>query len=107
MEVLLRGDSIFHVKDLISQDLCHRCIELYERDPGKHAGYTASAGGETALHRQSLKIKPLAGDALFYPPFWTHMRCGEIPRSGDKYVISSFLRFVLPEAGLVPPAERA
>jgi hypothetical protein len=49
MEVLLRGDSIFHVKDLISQDLCHRCIELYERDPGKHAGYTASAGGERQL----------------------------------------------------------
>jgi hypothetical protein len=30
----------------------------------------------------------------------------EIPRSGDKYVNSSFLS-VLPQAGLVPPAERA
>jgi len=28
--------------------------------------------------------------------FWTHLHCGEIPKSGDKYVISSFVRFALP-----------
>jgi hypothetical protein len=200
MEIFLRGDSIFQVKDLLAADLCRRCIELYEQDPRKHAGYTASAGGEqqleadvkvstdlgietegvwqpifaelhaavtavvqnistqfsalqvapltctgykiqhyrknaghfkwhfdalgpggwdrqlaviiylnsvedggeTSFHRQNLKFKPVAGDALFFPPFWTHMHCGEIPRSADKYVISSFIKFVLP--GLVPPA---
>lgn len=194
MEVFLRNESIFHVKDLISQDLCARCIELYQQDPAKHSGYTASAGGErqlevdvkvstdlgvetqgvwapvftelhsavtavvqtiraqasalqvaplqctgykiqhykknegqfkwhfdalgpggwdrqlaviiylntvadggeTCFYRQDLKIKPVAGEALFFPPFWTHMHCGEIPRSSDKYIISSFIRFVLP-----------
>jgi hypothetical protein len=184
MEIFTRNDNIFYVKDLLSQELCHRCIELYESDPRKHPGHTTSAGGakqlevevkvstdlavetdgiwalvfaelhsavtavvqsiaaqctgykiqhykknqghfkwhldafgpggwdrqlaviiylnsvedggETCFHRQDLKIKPVAGDALFFPPFWTHMHCGETPRSGDKYVISSFIRFAIP-----------
>jgi hypothetical protein len=196
MEIFARNDNIFYVKDLISQDLCHKCIELYGSDPGKHSGYTTSAGGErqlevevkvstdlgvetdgtwaplfaelhaavttviqsiaaqfpalqlsplqctgykiqhylknegqfkwhfdafgpggwdrqlaviiylnsvedggeTCFHKQDLKIKPVAGDAVFFPPFWTHMHCGEIPRSGDKYIISSFIKFVIPES---------
>jgi prolyl 4-hydroxylase len=200
MEILARGDSIFHVQDLISQDLCRRCIELYEHDPRKRAGRTTSAGGEkqlevdvkvstdltietdgvwkpvfvelhsavtsviqsiaaqypalqvaplqctgykiqhyrknaghfrwhfdalgpggwerqlaviiylnsvegggeTCFHRQDLKIKPVAGQALFFPTFWTHMHCGEIPRSGDKYIISSFIRFVMPGTDSTP-----
>jgi hypothetical protein len=53
-------------------------------------------GGETCFHRQNLKIKPVAGAALFFPTFWTHMHCGEIPRSEDKYVISSFVCFAIP-----------
>ncbi len=55
-------------------------------------------GGETCFHRQNLKVKPVAGDALFFPTFWTHMHCGEIPRSDDKYVVSSFVCFVIPPA---------
>jgi hypothetical protein len=195
MEIHAWSDNIFYVKGLISQDLCRTCVELYERDPRKHSGYTTSAtgerqleaevkvstdlgietdgvwapvftglhsavttviqsivaqfpalqasplqctgykiqhykrnegrfhwhfdavgpggwerqlaviiylnsvadGGETCFHRQNLQVKPVAGDALFFPPFWTHMHRGEIPRSGDKYVISSFIRFVIPE----------
>lgn len=194
MEVFVRNENIFHVKNLISPELCEKCIELYRQDPAKHSGYTASAagerqleadvkvstdlgvgtdglwapvfaelhaavtavvqsiraqasalqvaplqstgykiqhyrrnegrfqwhfdalgpggwdrqlaviiylntvaeGGETCFYRQDLKIKPVAGEALFFPPFWTHMHCGEIPRSSDKYIISSFIRFVLP-----------
>jgi hypothetical protein len=47
-----------------------------------------------------LKVKPVAGDAVFFPTFWTHMHCGEIPRSEDKYIVSSFLRFDIPDAEL-------
>jgi hypothetical protein len=50
-------------------------------------------GGETCFHRQNLKVRPVAGDALFFPTFWTHMHCGEMPRSEDKYIISSFVCF--------------
>jgi hypothetical protein len=200
MQILARNESIFVVQDLISEDLCRRCIELYEQDARKHPGHTASAagdaqtetdvkvstdlgiepdgvwkavfvelhaavttvvqslaaqfpglqiaplqctgykiqhyrknagrfkwhfdafgpggrdrqlamiiylnsvddGGETSFYRQQLKIKPVAGSALFFPPFWTHLHCGEIPLSGDKYVISSFVRFVIP--GVDTPA---
>jgi hypothetical protein len=201
MEIFTPSDTIFYVKDLISQDLCHRCIETFRHDPRKHSGYTTSPGGErqsevevkvstdsdvetegiwapvfaelhaavtavmtgivarfsalqvaplqctgykvqhykknqghfkwhfdalgpggwerqlamiiylnsveeggeTCFYRQDLKIKPVAGNALFFPPFWTHMHCGEIPRSGDKYIISSFVRFALPGLNSTSP----
>ena len=53
-------------------------------------------GGETCFYRQNLRVKPVAGDALFFPTFWTHMHCGETPRSGDKYIVSSFVCFAIP-----------
>jgi 2OG-Fe(II) oxygenase superfamily len=59
-------------------------------------------GGETCFHRQNLKLKPVAGDAVFFPTFWTHMHRGETPRSEDKYVISSFVCFAIPAAGQTP-----
>jgi hypothetical protein len=55
-------------------------------------------GGETCFHHQQLQVKPVAGDALVFPTFWTHAHCGEIPRSEDKYIISSFISFAIPAA---------
>lgn len=60
-------------------------------------------GGETCFHRQNLKVRPVAGNAVLFPTFWTHMHCGEIPRSEDKYVISSFVCFAIPAAEQKPP----
>ncbi len=53
-------------------------------------------GGETSFHRQDLQVKPIAGDAVIFPTFWTHAHCGQIPRSEDKYIISSFVSFDIP-----------
>jgi hypothetical protein len=53
-------------------------------------------GGETCFHRQGLKFKPVAGDAVFFPTFWTHMHCGAMPESEDKYIVSSFVAFAIP-----------
>jgi hypothetical protein len=61
-------------------------------------------GGETSFHRQNLRIKPVAGDALLFPTFWTHLHCGEVPKSDDKYVISSFIRFAIPGSDDQPVA---
>lgn len=57
---------------------------------------TVESGGETSFHRQKLQVNPVEGEALFFPTFWTHMHCGEIPRSQDKFVISSFVSFLIP-----------
>jgi hypothetical protein len=59
---------------------------------------SVEVGGETCFHRQNLRIKPVAGDALFFPTFWTHLHCGEIAKSEDKYVVSSFVNFAIPGA---------
>jgi 2OG-Fe(II) oxygenase superfamily len=63
---------------------------------------SVAVGGETCFHRQNLQVKPVAGDALFFPTFWTHMHCGETPRSEDKYVVSSFVTFVIPAVEQTP-----
>jgi len=194
MQIISAADCIFHVKELLSKDLCHTIIENYQRDPRKHPGCTVGsrgerksyddvkistdlgiekegvwtaihdevhlavshvvlsiaaqfpslqvwplrcsgykiqhykkneghfqwhfdalgpgawdrqlavviylnsveAGGETCFYRQNLKVKPVAGDAVLFPTFWTHMHCGEVPRSEDKYIISSFVSFIIP-----------
>jgi prolyl 4-hydroxylase len=59
---------------------------------------SVAEGGETRFHRQQVNVKPVAGDALFFPTFWTHMHCGEVPKSEDKYIISSFVSFAIPPA---------
>jgi len=57
---------------------------------------TVEEGGETCFIRQNMQVKPIVGDALIFPTFWTHAHCGEIPRSNDKYIISSFVSFAIP-----------
>jgi len=63
---------------------------------------SVESGGETCFYRQNLKVRPVAGDAVFFPTFWTHMHCAETPRSEDKYVISSFVCFNIPAADEKP-----
>jgi len=55
-------------------------------------------GGETCFLYQNLKVKPEAGAALIFPPFWTHYHCGSVPVSGDKFIITSFVAFALDAA---------
>jgi len=62
-------------------------------------------GGETCFHRQDLQVKPIAGDAVFFPTFWTHAHCGQIPLSDDKYIISSFISFAIPAASQEPGSQ--
>jgi hypothetical protein len=50
-------------------------------------------GGETEFHHQARRIRPRAGRAVLFPTAWTHMHRGNVPESGDKYVISSFFEF--------------
>ncbi len=49
-------------------------------------------GGETEFFHQRVKISPRAGHLLLFPAGWNYMHCGRTPESGDKYVISTFVR---------------
>lgn len=50
-------------------------------------------GGETAFHYQGQEFRPRAGSAILFPTAWTHMHCGRVPRSGNKYVITTFFQY--------------
>ncbi len=50
-------------------------------------------GGETAFHYQRREFAPRSGSAIFFPAGWTHMHCGRVPLSDDKYIISTFFEF--------------
>jgi 2-oxoglutarate-Fe(II)-dependent oxygenase superfamily protein len=59
---------------------------------------SVEVGGETCFHWQKIKVRPVAGDALFFPTFWTHLHCGAVAQSEDKYIVSSFVCFEIPGA---------
>jgi hypothetical protein len=104
MEIVVTGDCIFYVKDLLPKDLCRTVIENYEGDPRRRPGCTVGSRGEKRSYDDvkvstDLGIDHEGGRCGVFPTFWTHMHCGEIPRSEDKYIVSSFLCFDIPAAG--------
>ena len=50
-------------------------------------------GGETRFHRLDLAVRPKAGRLLMFPPYWMYQHAGLPPRSGDKYILSTYLMF--------------
>ena len=51
-------------------------------------------GGETVFPEYKLAAKPTKGSLLVFPPFWTHPHQAEIPKSNDKYIISTYLHYM-------------
>ncbi|MCB5188153.1 2OG-Fe(II) oxygenase [Methylobacillus caricis] len=49
-------------------------------------------GGETEFFHQGIKISPKAGYLVLFPAGWNYMHCGHMPISGDKYIISTFIK---------------
>lgn len=49
-------------------------------------------GGETEFFHQGIKIPPKAGHIMLFPAGWNYMHCGHVPVSGDKYIISTFIK---------------
>lgn len=48
-------------------------------------------GGETEFFYQSRAIKPKAGRMVIAPAYFTHTHRGCVPRSGDKYILTSWV----------------
>jgi prolyl 4-hydroxylase len=50
-------------------------------------------GGETHFPQLELSIKPAAGRLLIFPPYWMYQHEGVPPRSGDKFILSTYMLF--------------
>lgn len=51
---------------------------------------TVDEGGETEF-KSGLKVKPVEGRVLLFPPFWTHVHRGLRPISQTKYIMTWFV----------------
>jgi len=50
-------------------------------------------GGETEFPDLGIKVPARAGRLLMFPPYWMYQHAGLSPRSGDKYILSTYLLF--------------
>lgn len=50
-------------------------------------------GGRTLFSGWGVKIIPKAGSILVFPSAFTHMHQGELPESGDKYILRTWMQF--------------
>jgi len=58
-------------------------------------------GGETRFPQLDLKVEARCGRLLMFPPYWMYQHEGLPPRSGEKYILSTYLLF-----GVDPQAQR-
>jgi Rps23 Pro-64 3,4-dihydroxylase Tpa1-like proline 4-hydroxylase len=49
-------------------------------------------GGETEFFHQEIKVTPRAGHLVLFPAGWNYMHCAHKPESGNKYIISTFIK---------------
>jgi prolyl 4-hydroxylase len=75
----LHFDAIHHV--------AHRYLVLlwYLND--------VAEGGETRFPQLGHAVSARAGTLLMFPPYWMYQHEGAPPRSGDKYILSTYLLF--------------
>jgi hypothetical protein len=50
-------------------------------------------GGETRFPQLDIAVSPKAGRLLIFPPYWMYQHEGATPRSGDKFILSTYLLF--------------
>jgi prolyl 4-hydroxylase len=50
-------------------------------------------GGETRFPQLDFSVQARAGRLLMFPPYWLYQHEGVAPRSGDKYIVSTYLLF--------------
>jgi prolyl 4-hydroxylase len=50
-------------------------------------------GGETRFPQLDHSVEPRVGRLLMFPPYWMYQHEGLPPRTGDKYILSTYLLF--------------
>ncbi|HYO55197.1 2OG-Fe(II) oxygenase [Archangium sp.] len=86
----------------------HWHSEIYPKDPSCEQLHRVlafqfylndvSEGGETEFFYQEKKVQSKAGRMLIFPAGFTHTHRGNVPHSGDKYIITSWVLFHRAEA---------
>ena len=78
------GQFHWHIDDN-SQQNQSRClaVQWYFNDVEK--------GGHTEFEDQQVRIKPVCGRIAFFPVGWTYRHRGAPPKSGPKYVCTTFV----------------
>jgi prolyl 4-hydroxylase len=56
-----------------------------------------NSGGETAFPQLDMKVSARAGRLLMFPPYWMYQHAGAAPLSSDKYILSTYLLFEMPQ----------
>jgi hypothetical protein len=51
------------------------------------------SGGETDFYYQKQSVKPQQGTMVIAPAYFTHTHRGNVPRSNDKYILTSWVLF--------------
>lgn len=52
---------------------------------------TVEEGGETEFLYQKVRFKPIAGQLLIWPSYFTHAHRGNQPLSGEKYIVTGWI----------------
>lgn len=80
----LNDEFDWHV-DSSNLDTCKRFLAIfwYLND--------VEDGGETTFINNNLSVKPKTGRLIMFPPFWMYPHKGNIPKSNDKYLLSTYL----------------
>jgi hypothetical protein len=52
-----------------------------------------ASGGTTRFPQLGLEVAPRAGRLLMFPPYWMYQHEGQAPRSGEKFILSTYLLF--------------
>lgn len=50
-------------------------------------------GGETEFPFHDIMVKPKTGSVLIFPPIWEYPHTGLPPKSGSKYIMSTYLHY--------------
>jgi hypothetical protein len=68
---------------------------------------TVSEGGGTNFPFHQTTVDAVAGRVALFPSYWTHPHEGLMPLSSDKWIVSSFIRCIPPNAlcSCPPPPE--
>lgn len=88
--------------------------EIYPRDPQCETLHrvllfmfylnTVEQGGETRFLYAEKTLKPTQGQMVIAPAGFTHTHKGEVPRSSDKYIVTSWILFRRAEHMYANPA---